>query len=1197
MSDATGDAASDASAADASDAADVGDADAADSAVADSATGDADGVDGSTSCGNGVIDRGELCDRNDLGGASCGSLGFDANGVLDCNADCDAFIIDNCLPQCGDGVVDSGEACDETAFGDGNECQTLGFDGGSLSCTNTCMSIDVSGCTTSEVCGNDTIGGPELCDGSDLGLDPDGLPVTCESFGFAPGGVLGCRSDCATWDLADCGQNLPGWTCPPAYYADGSCDCGCGVPDPDCDGGGVPSCIFCNDVGSCATTLGCGAIAPYDTGVCIGTVVDCGDGVASPGEACDGADTRARPALDRGFAGGGTLGCSADCQALDAGSCESTSAPDGWLCDPDYYGDGGCDCGCGVQDVDCASSDTVDDCDYCLDCPGLGGCADIIDPDDTTQCLTPVPAGWTCNAGWYFDGGCDCGCGVQDVDCAGTADVAECSYCADCGGGAELACADLLDPSDTTRCLPTDCGDGVAQGLEACDEEDLRGADCTTVGVFDGGQLRCDAECGYDTSLCTGGIPEGWACDASWYGDDGCDCGCGAKDKDCAGTTDVGECAYCTACGGSNDLCDRIVDGGDTTQCIHSTCGDGAIEGLEECEGHDFGGVTCASLGYLGGDLACVSCAIDVQGCVVPPVPAAWTCDETYYHDGDCDCGCGARDIDCPVTMTVSLCAYCLDCGQDATSEDCSGYVDPDDTTQCLAGSGVPTEWTCSATWYGDGSCDCGCGAKDLDCTATDDLGECAYCIDCGVGPGVTCTINDVNPSNTTLCARDHATPPDGWSCDATWYGDSFCDCGCGALDFDCAAVDAPAQCDYCIACGGPSGEDCAPWVDAADTRFCAPHDCGNDVAETIEACDGSDVRGATCRSEGYASGDLGCAGDCSAFDTTSCVPIVVPPTWTCNAGWFGDGSCDCGCGAVDLDCAGASDPGQCDLCLACGAGCADDCAAYVRAADTTVCATTCGDGVRVAALGEECDDGWTDAGDGCSPTCTVEPGWSCSEDAAPTTVELPALVRDFHAAHPDFATSFVGADPGIVAPALVAGELVYAPSGAGTTPSTSGAANFDQWFHSVADTNLLFAEVLPLTTQPSGALAFSSALYTPLDERGFGNEGEAHNFAFTVEARLMFAYQGTEVMTFTASDDLWVFVNDKLAVDQGGTHAAAMTTVTLDAAGAATYGLEPGKVYRLSIFHAERRSGVSDLGLELSGFAWARSVCTPPVP
>ena len=41
-------------------------------------------------------------------------------------------------------------------------------------------------------------------------------------------------------------------------------------------------------------------------------------------------------------------------------------------------------------------------------------------------------------------------------------------------------------------------------------------------------------------------------------------------------------------------------------------------------------------------------------------------------------------------------------------------------------------------------------------------------------------------------------------------------------------------------------------------------------------------------------------------------------------------------------------------------------------------CPSECGDGKFVSST-EECDDGNDDDGDGCSSTCTIEPGWSCS--------------------------------------------------------------------------------------------------------------------------------------------------------------------------------------------------------------------------
>ena len=42
-----------------------------------------------------------------------------------------------------------------------------------------------------------------------------------------------------------------------------------------------------------------------------------------------------------------------------------------------------------------------------------------------------------------------------------------------------------------------------------------------------------------------------------------------------------------------------------------------------------------------------------------------------------------------------------------------------------------------------------------------------------------------------------------------------------------------------------------------------------------------------------------------------------------------------------------------------------------------SVCAAVCGD--KILAGTEQCDDGNTQSGDGCSSTCTFEAGWSCS--------------------------------------------------------------------------------------------------------------------------------------------------------------------------------------------------------------------------
>lgn len=57
------------------------------------------------------------------------------------------------------------------------------------------------------------------------------------------------------------------------------------------------------------------------------------------------------------------------------------------------------------------------------------------------------------------------------------------------------------------------------------------------------------------------------------------------------------------------------------------------------------------------------------------------------------------------------------------------------------------------------------------------------------------------------------------------------------------------------------------------------PPVCGNNVKETGEICDGTDLAGQTCATQGFASGTLSCNATCSAFVTTACVG--APPTTT----------------------------------------------------------------------------------------------------------------------------------------------------------------------------------------------------------------------------------------------------------------------------------------------------------------------------
>jgi fibro-slime domain-containing protein len=114
-----------------------------------------------------------------------------------------------------------------------------------------------------------------------------------------------------------------------------------------------------------------------------------------------------------------------------------------------------------------------------------------------------------------------------------------------------------------------------------------------------------------------------------------------------------------------------------------------------------------------------------------------------------------------------------------------------------------------------------------------------------------------------------------------------------------------------------------------------------------------------------------------------------------------------------------------------------------------------------------------------------------------------------------------------------------------------------------------------------------------PWEEDVFGTAPD-HNFSFTTEVQYWFRYEAdtSAQLDFTGDDDVWVFVNNRIAVDLGGIHIPLDGSVTINAQSANQFGLEPGNVYKITVFQAERKPEGSSFRLTLSGFEAQPSDC-----
>ncbi|MFC1615929.1 hypothetical protein ACFL21_02205 [Patescibacteria group bacterium] len=203
----------------------------------------------------------------------------DGEACDDANSSNEDACTNNCeIATCGDGYIRAGVEYCETGNNNGETCITLGYVGGTLSCSS--CDFDTSNCDTPPDCGNSQIDTGEDCDDADLNGG------TCQSEGF-DGGDLTCSTACA-YDTRACTMD--------AFCGDGNVD-----PGEDCEPPGTASCDdFCQEI-----------ITP-----------DCGNSQIDPSEICDGDNLNNQTCESQGF-DSGDLACADNCGSFVTDNCVS----------------------------------------------------------------------------------------------------------------------------------------------------------------------------------------------------------------------------------------------------------------------------------------------------------------------------------------------------------------------------------------------------------------------------------------------------------------------------------------------------------------------------------------------------------------------------------------------------------------------------------------------------------------------------------------------------------------------------------------------------------------------------------------------------------------------------------------------------------------------------------------------------------
>jgi len=210
----------------------------------------------------------------------------------------------------------------------------------------------------------------------------------------------------------------------------------------------------------------------------------------------------------------------------------------------------------------------------------------------------------------------------------------------------------------------------------------------------------------------------------------------------------------------------------------------------------------------------------------------------------------------------------------------------------------------------------------------------------------------------------------------------------------------------------------------------------------------------------------------------------------------------------------------------------------------------------------------------------------------------LAATVHDFDSSHPNFeegAGGSCGNVKGMVAGVLGPDRKPLAGPNHCKENGTTIVDQFltTQWFRDVPTVNATTCRDIPLALDSSnGNYRYDNTNYFPIDDFQTlangqpnphyqlftGTDGKQHNYHYCLESHGEFDYKRGQKFSFRGDDDVWFFIDNRLAVDLGGVHNPESGSVLLD-----TMRLVEGRTYNFDFFYCERQTVGANMRIETS--------------